>query len=396
MKRKFARRLLKLWSILASAPPMLYRLGRKRLGLPCPPRLHYVVPGADWVTDWVGHYITAGITAQFGWPAHVTVAPHLLVGHIVHYGEPGTFLASSGTRCNHHNAIVATLFHGSLAVEFPELKKRTESFIGNMQILARIVTACSIMEERLVAWGASPDRVVRIPLGVDLALFRPPSEQERTELRRKTGIPDDAFCIGSFEKDGVGWEEGLTPKLVKGPDVFLEAIKRLHEQYNLFVLLTAPARGYVKQGLESLGVSYRHEIRSDYRDVADCYRCLDLYLVTSREEGGPQAVLESLASGVPLVSTRVGLAPDVVQHGQDGLLADPEDVDTLAEYVARLIEQPNLRRRLIQNGLKTITAYDWRQISAKYYRELYLPLLGGCTHENLRAEAWRQEAGTAR
>jgi glycosyltransferase involved in cell wall biosynthesis len=64
-----------------------------------------------------------------------------------------------------------------------------------------------------------------------------------------------------------------------------------------------------------------------------------------------------------------------VRHGQNGLLADPGDVISLAESVARLIEEPELGRRLAQNGLETIIPYDWKQIAGRYYRELYLPLL---------------------
>jgi len=90
---------------------------------------------------------------------------------------------------------------------------------------------------------------------------------------------------------------------------------------------------------------------------------------------GPKAALESLASGVPLVSTRVGLVPDIVQHGWNGFLADSEDVDSLAEHVARLIEQPELRDRLATNGLTSIVSYDWHHIAARYYQELYRPLL---------------------
>lgn len=369
------RRTSKLWAAASTGPAMAYRLVRKRLGMSSPPELYYVVPNANWVTDWVGSYITSGITHQFGWRTHVTSTPHLLVDHIVHYGELGAFLSSLGTRRNHYNTIITTVFHGSRAEEFPDLAKRVEKLIDNLHAPARIVTACCIMEKRLISWGASPEQVIRIPLGVDLSLFKPFSIQQRMELGHKMGVPDGAFCIGSFQKDGNGWGEGLTPKLVKGPDIFLQVIERLHKQYKLFILLTGPARGYVKKGLESLGVPYRHEVLSDYREVAEFYRCLDLYLVTSREEGGPKAILESLASGVPLVSTRVGLAPDVIQHGENGFLADSEDVATLVEYVAQLIEQSELRRRLTRNGLNTIVDYDWQRIAARYYRELYQPLL---------------------
>ena len=360
---------------LASRLYMLYRLGRKRLGLPCRPELYYVVPGVNWSTDWDGYYITSGITDQFGWPAQVTSAPQQLAGHVVHYGSLWPFLGSLGSRHNARNTIVTTVFHGNRTAQFPELARAMDQLLENAWIPARIVTACCIMEQRLVRWGIPSDKMVRIPLGVDLSRFKPVSDQQRVELRRRMGIPDGAFCIGSFHKDGNGWEEGLTPKLIKGPDVFLSVIKRLCKDYKLFVLLSAPARGYVKQGLEALGVPYRHEILSDYRDVANLYHCLDLYLVTSREEGGPKGILEALASGVPLVSTGVGMAPDVVQHGQNGMLSASEDVDSLAEHVAQLIEQPELRRQLAANGLASTRSYDWNHIAARYYREVYLPLL---------------------
>jgi glycosyltransferase involved in cell wall biosynthesis len=271
---------------------------------------------------------------------------------------------------------VATIFHGARSSRFPLLAESVNRFIDNLPLLARVVTACRIMEERLIAWGASPEKVVRVPLGVDLSLFTPVSDQRKREVRRRMGVPDGAVCIGSFQKDGVGWGEGLVPKLIKGPDVFIQVVELLKAQYNLFVLLTGPARGYVKQGLKAAGIPYRHQMLSDYRDIVDFYRCLDLYLVTSREEGGPKAVLESLATGVPLVSTRVGLAPDVIQHDHNGLLANQGDVDALAEHAAGLIENADWRRRLIAQGWKDIVPYDWSHIAAQYYHQVYLPLLG--------------------
>lgn len=378
MKRKSVfTKVAKLGVLLTSTPSLIYRTGRKQLGLPSSSELYYVVPNRDWSIDWDGYYITSGISHQFDWPTHLISYPHFLVDHIIHYGQQGAFLASLGYRCNRQNTIISTFFHGNRVPEFPELKHSAERFLENAHVATRIVTACDLMEQRLIRWGISSDKVIRIPLGVDLTHFRAVSEQERLASRRRMGIPDDAICIGSFQKDGNGWEEGLTPKLIKGPDIFLRVIERLHKEYKLFVLLTAPARGYVKEGLEALGVPYRHEILSDYLAIAEMYHALDIYLVASREEGGPKAVLESLACGVPLVSTRVGLAPDVIEHGHNGFLSDIEDVDTLAEHVSQLIEQPELRRQIVSNGLASVRPYDWKLITARYYQELYMPLLKG-------------------
>ncbi len=76
----------------------------------------------------------------------------------------------------------------------------------------------------------------------------------------------------------------------------------------LFVLLTGPARGYVRRELERLAIPYRHVFAKDRAELARAYHALDVYVVASRQEGGPKAVLEALASGVPLVTTRVGQA----------------------------------------------------------------------------------------
>ncbi len=365
----------KLGSILTGAPGMAYRLGRRLAGVPCLPELYYIVPNANWVIDWVGHYITSNINSQFNWPTHITSAPYTLVDHIIHYGDLWSFLASLKFHHNAYNTIVATIFHGNRTGEFPELAEAIDRLLEHKDVTDRVVTASRIMEQRLTSWGIAPNKVTCIPLGIDLSHFKPASELQRLASRRKIGVPDDVICIGSFQKDGSGWQEGMTPKLIKGPDIFLQVIERLHNHYNLYVLLTAPARGYVKQGLEKLGVPYKHDIVSNYQNIVSYYHCLDLYLITSREEGGPKAVLESLACGVPLVSTKVGLAPDVVQHGYNGLLANPEDMDTLAELSAQAIEQPDLRHRLVTNGLESIFSYDWQSIAVRYYQEVYLPLL---------------------
>lgn len=360
---------------MASGPDFFYRQARRAWGLNSEPALYYVVPDANWVTDWVGRYVVTAVTHQFNVKAQLTTAPHLLVDHIIHYGEAGAFLASLESRRNRQNTLIATIFHGNLAPQFPQLTRNTEKFLINTSQLTRVVTACRIMENRLLDWGVPAEKVVCLPLGVDLAKFRPATAAQRQIYRSQIDVPQNAFCVGSFQKDGAGWGEGLTPKLVKGPDVFLAVMARVFQQQkNLFVLLTGPARGYVKQGLDKLGIPYRHQILENYHDVVTMYHCLDAYLVASREEGGPNAVLESLACGVPLVSTRVGTAPDVITHDGNGLLADVDDVAGLAESIGRLADDQNLGGRLALQGLADIQKYDWSLIGVRYYRELYAPI----------------------
>jgi glycosyltransferase involved in cell wall biosynthesis len=207
--------------------------------------------------------------------------------------------------------------------------------------LERIQVSCRAMEELVLGAGVPREKVFRIPIGIDLERFRLRTDADRERVRRELDLPRDAFVAGSLQKDGVGWEEGLEPKLIKGPDTLLEALERLREAVpDLHVLLTGPARGFVRAGLERLGIPYRHVILSDLDAVADAYAALDVCLVTSRDEGGPKAVLESMATGIPLVSTRVGQAADLVRHGENGFLVDVGEAGALAACAAGIAAAP--------------------------------------------------------
>jgi glycosyltransferase involved in cell wall biosynthesis len=169
----------------------------------------------------------------------------------------------------------------------------------------------------------------------------------------------------------------MEPKLIKGPDIFIEAVRKLSERMPVFVLLTGPARGYVRHGLERHGIPYRHDFLSDYRDMVPYYHALDLYLVTSREEGGPMALMESMATHVPVVSTRVGQAGDLVTDRVTGGLVDVDDVDGLCERsLALLTATPEQRDARARKTRETVVqGYDWRLIARQHYEQVYRPLL---------------------
>lgn len=203
--------------------------------------------------------------------------------------------------------------------------------------IARIQVSHTQMKTVVLQTGIEPSKVFQIPIAVNLDFFPLRDGKSKVDARKQLGIPQSTFVIGSFQKDGVGWGDGNKPKLIKGPDVFLATIKKLKAHIpELYVLLSGPARGYIKAGLEALQVPYQHSYLDDYSVIGRMYQALDLYLVTSRQEGGPKAILESMASGVPLISTRVGQATDLIHHEKNGWLAEIDDVEALAHWVLRV------------------------------------------------------------
>lgn len=339
-------------------------------GLP----VSFVIENADWAIRWVGEHIRDEIEALAPGTIEVVVQPERLVRRIVHFGSQYMWL-SWGRHMSATNRYVASFFHGKRE-DGLEVSRHIDEFLASEPRLARIVTGAGLVERRLIEWGVPPEKVVRIPIGVDTRVFHPPSEEQRAVARARLGIPSNAIVIGSFQKDGVGWGDGMEPKLIKGPDILLSVIERLRRDLPLLVILTGPARGYVKKGLERLGVPFVHRYVQDHAQLVECYHALDLYVVSSREEGGPMGLLEGMATGVPVVSTCVGMAQDLIADGVSGALAPVDDPACLTEKARALLAlSEEAKTSLQREGTAAIAVCDWRVVGRRHLEEVYRPLM---------------------
>jgi glycosyltransferase involved in cell wall biosynthesis len=251
----------------------------------------------------------------------------------VFYGSQFTLLREPWRASPHR--LATAYFHGRPGTPgYPEFDECFRLLSAHHEELARLQVSHSELHELVLSSGIDSAKVARIPIGVNLAYFEPQTDASRAAARLALDLPRDAFVVGSFHKDGVGFGEGLEPKSIKGPDVLLESLRLLRERVpELHVLLAGPARGYVRLGLERLGIPYRHRFVERYEEIGGLYAALDAYVVPSRQEGGPKAMLEAMASGVPVVTTRVGQAMDLVRHGENAWLVEPEDSGGLAHWL---------------------------------------------------------------
>lgn len=134
--------------------------------------------------------------------------------------------------------------------------------------------------------------------------------QDKISIREKYNIPNDSYVIGSFQRDTEG-KDLKSPKLIKGPDRFIEIIKTKQIQFeNLLILLTGKRRQYVINELKKLNIDFKYFEMVEPKQLNELYNCLDLYIVASRKEGGPQAIVECGLSKTPIISTNVGIASE--------------------------------------------------------------------------------------
>lgn len=259
-------------------------------------------------------------------------------------------------------------FHGRPGTRgYPEFDEVYERLRRHAHRVDRVQVTHAEMHELVASAGVAPEKIFRIPIGVDIGRFPLGDAHARANARAELGLPVTAFVLGSFQKDGVGRGAGMQPKEIKGPDVFVAALERLRAVIpELMVLLTGPARGYVREELERLSIPYQHMLLGSRDELAVAYHALDVYLVTSRQEGGPKATFEATAAGVPLVTTRVGQAQELLTHEHDALLADVDDVEALADGVRRVYEDVTLTPRLRAAGRATAEAHADERLDARW------------------------------
>ena len=278
----------------------------------------------------------------------------------------------------------AAYLHGRPGTSgYPEFDATYETLRRHPGRLARIQVTHAEMHELVLSAGVDAERVFRIPIGIDLENFPRVDAERRAEARRALDLGESAFVVGSFQKDGVGWGEGLEPKLIKGPDVLVASLQAMQADVpELVVLLTGPARGYVLKALDGLGIPHRHLVARSRGELARAYRALDVYIVPSRQEGGPKGVLEAMASGVPLVTTRVGQAQDLVEDRRNGFLADVGDAGAIAEAVLRAHGDRELTLAMTSAGRVTAEQHAYEHLDRDWEQLLDGFVVEGSRHES--------------
>ncbi|MEG3618588.1 glycosyltransferase family 4 protein [Magnetovibrio sp. PR-2] len=335
-------------------------------------QVKFIIEDANWAIRWVGEHICEEINALHPSTAKTGISPVGDLNKVVHFGSQYMWLSWGGA-AGRSNKYVVSFFHGKYE-DGPDVARHIDRFLDSTPRLSRIVVSNSILNDRLVSWGVPSSQIVQIPIGVNMKTFVPPKAGQRDAARAKFNIPSDAVVIGSFQKDGVGWGDGMEPKLIKGPDIFVETLKELKNDFPVFVMLTGPARGYVKARLDEAGIPFAHTYPEDPANLVECYHALDLYIVSSREEGGPMGLMESMSSHVPVVSTNVGMAPDLIEDGVTGGL-DLTLTPTGLAQKARDILSIQDRDTLLKKAHVAVSPCDWPIVARRHHEEVYASLI---------------------
>ncbi|HEX6700494.1 MAG TPA: glycosyltransferase family 4 protein [Gaiellaceae bacterium] len=277
--------------------------------------------------------------------------PQILHTHTAKAGAVGRVAALLAGRAR--PPIVVHTFHGHvLRGYFDPL--RTAGFRLLERLLARSSTALVAVSPQvrddLVALGVAPqERFAVVRLGVELRDRVDTDGSVRDETRRVLGIAPCRFVVG--------WIGRMTG--VKRTEDVLVAFRRLRDlgvEATLCMIGDGPDRPALERRAHELGVMRDTLFLGYQEEVARFYAAVDAVILPSINEGTPVTAIEALAAGRPVVATRVGGVPDVVRDGEDGFLVRAGATDELADRLAQLARDPDLRERMGLAGREQVLA----------------------------------------
>jgi len=251
-----------------------------------------------------------------------------------------------------------------------------------LRMADHIIMNAEAIRKDLLQRGYSPDHLTVIPNGIDLARFKISHTGEI--VRRELNIPPGAPVVGVLSR----------LMRIKGHEYFLRAaalIAARVPQVRFLIVGDTKIHHDYRDGLKRLAVTLGLQDRvifTGFRlDVPELLAALSVSVLPSLGlEGLSNSLLESLAAGLPVVATRVGGTPEIIEDGVNGLLVPPADPEALAGAICRLLNDRGLARMLGQAGRQRVRSRYSLEQAVNTTERLYYDLLQRSRRRPLRSK----------
>jgi len=214
----------------------------------------------------------------------------------------------------------------------------------------------------LLQGGVAAESITVVPSGIDLDKFA--HVRDPSYLRDEFAIRDDERVLVNVA--------ALAPH--KAQAILLQSLQRLAERrVRCFIVGDGPLRESLARRAAELGVDKRVVFTGFRNDALEFIRLADVFVMSSHLEGLGTSIMDAQALGAAVVATRTGGIPEIVEHGVTGLLAPPDEPAPLADAIARMLDDGELRDRCIRSAKSQSAGYDYRRMVYKtldVYRRL--------------------------
>jgi glycosyltransferase involved in cell wall biosynthesis len=251
----------------------------------------------------------------------------------------------------------------SRRVDFPIKPNRLSKYKYNHPLIRKIICVSDEIKRISSQDIKDKEKLITIHSGVDLGKFK--KIKNRNFLRTQFSLNENNILIGN------------TSALADHKDYFTfidtaEIISKKHKEAIFFIMGDGPLRERIKEYIESKNL--KNIILTGFvNEIIEALSSLDIFLFTSKTEGLGTSVLDALGCGVPVVATKAGGVPEMIEHNKNGLLANTQAPKELAQSIELLINDESLRSRFNKEGKKTILNFSKEKTAAetiKIYEEL--------------------------
>ena len=295
------------------------------------------------------------------------IRPHVVHTHTAKAGFLGR-LAARITRV----PIVVHTYHGHvLSGYFSQRKTKLLTMMerGLARFSDRLVAVSDQVRDDLVSFGVAPSgHFSVVPLGLDLAPMFSAGSQ-RGALRTELDVAPDVPLIGIVGR--------LFP--IKNHALFLETAAHLmtkHPDARFIVVGDGTLRAELEERAGRSDLA-GHVFFTGWRfDLPAIYTDLDVLVVSSRNEGTPVSAIEAMAAGCPVVATRVGGLPDLIDDGRTGILVAPDDATALSEAIDGVLTDQNRKSVLREAARADVEQRFMVSRLVSDMQDLYVELLG--------------------
>ena len=247
--------------------------------------------------------------------------------------------------------------HGSDVNIFTKYFLRRKMILHAFKRAKKIIAVNNTLKEKIVDLGISPDKIEVISNAVRIDLFKP---MDKTWCKKRFFIPSKkkvVLYVGNLEK-------------IKGVDILISAMEHLSAR-NIYLIVVGDGslRDLLKSKAKALGLEANILFVGPWphSEIGLWLNAADVVCLPSRNEGCPNVVLEALACGVPIVASRVGGIPEIVNDGENGILVPAEDPLALSEGIREA-----LRKEWASEALSSsISGHTWGSNAEKIVGALW-------------------------
>jgi glycosyltransferase involved in cell wall biosynthesis len=221
----------------------------------------------------------------------------------------------------------------------------------SLRAASKVLTVSIPFRDELASKGVNPDRIeiVHNAIRPDWGTAKPAAAPDRKTI----------LIVGRLSRE----KDHLT---------LLRAVERIRDlNPHLVIVGEGPERARIEREIKQLGLSGQVTLTGHQPSAEPYYGAANLAVLSSLSEGSPNALLEAMAAGVPVVATNVGGIPEIVKHEESALLVPPGDIDAMAAAMSKLLTDSSLARQLADRAHMLVLVKHSPQARAKRLVDIY-------------------------